>query len=235
MNRRSQEHQDLLERSTKKTKVTADGMVIKTVEVIMETLPMSGEADIQGTQVAGTSIPKMSFKDSLLSTQGTTANGYYHDDEFLSNNEEINKVGEEEDCPMIPLTKAEKARLRRPWHQTFIIKVMGRTVGYNYLLKRLKVPWHTNSHMEMVAIDNGYFLVKFSSLDDYNFAKYEGPWMVLDHYRIVKEWYPNFNLINDTTKKMLVWVRFSCLPIEYYGKDFLIKVGEKFGKLIRVD
>ncbi|XVF44620.1 hypothetical protein PTKIN_Ptkin02bG0138800 [Pterospermum kingtungense] len=52
--------------------------------------------------------------------------------------------------------------------------------------------------------------------DDYSFAKFEGPWMILDHYLIVKEWYPNFDLDMDRMEKVLVGVHFSCLPIEYY-------------------
>ena len=37
----------------------------------------------------------------------------------------------------------------------------------------------------MVALENDYFLVRFTSMDDYVYAKFEGPWMILDHYLIV--------------------------------------------------
>lgn len=55
--------------------------------------------------------------------------------------------------------------------------------------------------------------------------------MVLDHYLIVKQWTPNFDPTTDTTEKLLVWIRFPTLHIEYYDRYFLMKVG----KLIRVD
>ncbi|XP_019153666.1 PREDICTED: uncharacterized protein LOC109150204 [Ipomoea nil] len=87
----------------------------------------------------------------------------------------------------------------------------------------------------MVAIDNDYFLVKFGSVDDLNFAKFEGPWMILNHYLIVKEWEPNFDPWADKTEKVLVWVRFPCLPIEYYSGVFLRKIGVKIGRPVRVD
>ncbi|XVF44736.1 hypothetical protein PTKIN_Ptkin02bG0148000 [Pterospermum kingtungense] len=35
--------------------------------------------------------------------------------------------------------------------------------------------------------------------------------------------------------EMLVWMRFPCLPIEYYDREFLLKVGSKIGHPIRVD
>lgn len=44
--------------------------------------------------------------------------------------------------------------------------------------------------MELIALENDYFLVKFASIEDYKFAKFEGLWMVMDHYLIVKEWCP---------------------------------------------
>lgn len=66
-------------------------------------------------------------------------------------------------------------------------------MGYTYLLHQIKYIWRPRSHIEMISLPNDYFIIKFSSLDDYNFAKFEGPWMLLDHYLIVKEWYPNFD------------------------------------------
>lgn len=83
---------------------------------------------------------------------------------------------------------------------------MGRRVGYVYLLKRLNVIWQLKSRIEMVTLENDYFLVKFGSKVDYEFAKFGGTWMMIDHYLIMKEWMPNFDLIMDITEKMLVWV-----------------------------
>lgn len=99
-------------------------------------------------------------------------------------------------------------------------------MGYNYFLCRINALWRPKSHFEMIAIPGDYFLVRFSSMEDYNFAKFEGPWMILDHYLIVKEWYPDFDLFADRTEKMLVWVRFPYLSIEYYNTDFLMKVAQ---------
>ena len=38
--------------------------------------------------------------------------------------EEETEDGAEDDCPTSSLTKEEKARLRRPWKQTLIIKLL---------------------------------------------------------------------------------------------------------------
>lgn len=174
-----------------------------------------------------------SFKDKLLGINSEESEKLYYG--FASDDDEFNEVDDDQEFPTIALTKAEKSRLRHRWQQTLIIKVMGRTVGYTYLLNSIKALWKPKSPIDLIALQNDYFLVKFASTDDYNFVKYEGPWMILEHYLIVKEWTPNFDPISDKTEKLLVWIRFPCLPIEYYVIEFLMRVGSKVGRLIRLD
>lgn len=57
----------------------------------------------------------------------------------------------------------------------------------------------------------------------------------MDHYLVVKEWVPNFNPRNTKTDKLLVWVRFPALPIEYFDDDFLKKIGKEIGRPIKID
>lgn len=62
--------------------------------------------------------------------------------------------------------------------------------------------------MELTELENDYLWVKFRTVDDYKCTKYEGPWMVMDHYLIVKEWIPNFDPFKDNIKKEIVWIQF---------------------------
>ncbi|XP_019182128.1 PREDICTED: uncharacterized protein LOC109177272 [Ipomoea nil] len=153
--------------------------------------------------------------------------------------EDPDEVSDDEDddplCPTIHLTRAEVEAIRAPWRKALIIKVMGRRVGYAYLLRHLTTMWKPKGRMELIAIDNDYFLVRFGSVEDLEFAMFEGPWMILDHYLIVKPWVPDFDPLSDTTEKMLVWARIPCLPAEYYNYIFLRKLGNKVGRTIRVD
>lgn len=84
------------------------------------------------------------------------------------------------------------------------MKLFGRIVGYNYVLNRIKVLWLPKSHIELVALDNDYFIVKFAAIEHYTFAKFEGPWIILDHYLVLKEWRPNFDPFTDITDKILI-------------------------------
>ncbi|XP_019178357.1 PREDICTED: uncharacterized protein LOC109173571 [Ipomoea nil] len=95
--------------------------------------------------------------------------------------------------------------------------------------------WKPKGSLDLIALDNDYFLVRIGSIEDMKFAMYEGPWMVLDHYLIVKPWEPDFDPMNDTTEKLLVWVRIPCIPVEYYDLIFLKKLGNRIRRTVRDD
>lgn len=226
--RRNSEEQDQLERSTKKKTKTS------TESPMGEALPTMGA----GGQEAMTSEKYQgtpSFKQILANETAGNAHQMVEEIDLVSDDEEELDDDVDKSCPVIRLTRDEKVRLRSRWKQTLIVKVMGRNVGYGYLLKRLTSLWRPKARMELVTVDNGYFLAKFSSVDDYEFAKYGGPWMVLDHYLIVKEWIPNFDPFTEKTESMIVWIRFPCLPAEYFDHSFLMRVGGKIGRPINID
>ncbi|XP_019150543.1 PREDICTED: uncharacterized protein LOC109147335 [Ipomoea nil] len=76
---------------------------------------------------------------------------------------------------------------------------------------------------------------RFESQSDYDFARFEGPWSVLDHYMVVQEWVPNFSPRNNKTMKLLAWVRFPTLPVEYFDDLFLMKIARRVGRPINID
>lgn len=189
--------QDTSERSTKKTKTNSASQ--------MGEIPMSRESEMTD---ANSGAP--SYKQ-IVAGESSNISPSQNDLDLISDDEE-----EESDdrCPVIHITKEEKLRLRSKWKQTLIVKVLGRNIGYAYLLKRLTALWHPKARMELITIEGGYFLARFTALEDYEFAKYGGPWMVLEHYLIVKEWVPNFDPSTDTTENVIVWVRFPCISAE---------------------
>ena len=119
--------------------------------------------------------PRLLFKGTLLGIGGNQWSFRFLDDEgFILDDEDFWEEDDEEDCPTIRVSKREKARLHRPWRQTLIIKLMGRLVGYSYLARSLKTLWKPKSLMEIVAIDNKYFLAKFEYVEDYNLQSTRG-------------------------------------------------------------
>ncbi|KAJ9177110.1 hypothetical protein P3X46_012361 [Hevea brasiliensis] len=52
---------------------------------------------------------------------------------------------------------------------------------------------------------------------------------------LVREWQPNFDPEQASIDKVMVWIQIPNLPIEYFNKLFLLKVGNKIGRTVHVD
>ena len=63
----------------------------------------------------------------------------------------------------------------------------------------------------------------------------DGPWFVGDHYLHVQAWEADFHPHVAKISTMAVWIRLEPLPIEYYHPEFLKHVGNKLGKLLKID
>ncbi|CAN1749243.1 hypothetical protein LINPERHAP1_LOCUS3639 [Linum perenne] len=135
----------------------------------------------------------------------------------------------------LQISETLKTKLCKPWTNSVIIRLMGKTIGYSYLCHRLKAMWRPLGSMHIVDIDRDCFIVKFSNEQDYFKALTAGPWMILEHYLVVQQWDPTFRVAETLPTKMVVWVRFPHLPILFYHPEILTALGNLIGRCVRVD
>lgn len=201
----------------------------------------------------GTQPRRPSFKEAMMGesteTEDSEDDGDESDDCMESADEELS--GDEKDdfeglevvegkkgkyeCPSFVLSEKEERRICKPWRNGVIVKLLGRKIGYKALENRLQQMWVRDGIITVVDLGNDYFLVDFSSTSDKKAALEKGPWLIYDHYLIVREWAPNFNPEKAAIEKVVVWVRFSGLPIEYYDPKVLKFIGNRIGRTVRVD
>lgn len=89
--------------------------------------------------------------------------------------------------------------------------------------------------MELVALGNDFFLAKFTNQVDKKHALYNGHWMIVGHYLIVRTWNPNFNPYEAKINKVALQVRLPDLLMEYYDNSVLWIIRNKIGKTLKVD
>ncbi|MFQ6635257.1 hypothetical protein Gotur_012197 [Gossypium turneri] len=58
---------------------------------------------------------------------------------------------------------------------TIILKLLGRSIGYNAFHNRILSLWKPAKPFHLMDITNGYFLVKFQNNEDYNRVLIQGP------------------------------------------------------------
>ncbi|KAI8031372.1 Uncharacterized protein LOK49_LG01G03785 [Camellia lanceoleosa] len=191
---------------------------------------------------------KKSFKQALTATKqnekafDSDLDRLFTDDEFLTDEEDNEALSEDEQAqdlaPIIPRIKLHPRLvklIRKPWKDCLIVRLLGKTVGFKFLVNKLKKIWGLQGDFEATNLGLGFFLVKFEMLVDCNRVYTEGPWIIMDHYLTVHRWEYDFKPSEAKEVATTLWVRFPQLPIEYYNEKVLYHIAKVIGKPLKVD
>ena len=135
----------------------------------------------------------------------------------------------------VSLSRETKSRIRAPWSKTLIVKVFGRSVGFNYLTFKINAMWNPKGKMDCVALGKDFFLIKFYDNEDYDKVLQGGPWFMGEHFLAIKPWEPYFKASKAKFTSIAVWVRLPELPIEFYDAMVLKEIGSALGPVLRID
>ena len=169
---RSREEEAELSRSTKKVKEShcEDS----------QQRPFYGiKPNIIGPSLIKSNNIKKSFKDKLI---GEILGAYaqaFDFFEYIENGMESESDSETDSLRQgiatVSLSKATIQHIRAPWSSALIIKVFGRSVGYNFLLSKLHDLWKPKGKIDCVDLECDYYLIKFSLKEDHDTVLIKGP------------------------------------------------------------
>ncbi|KAL0015066.1 hypothetical protein SO802_002135 [Lithocarpus litseifolius] len=187
--------------------------------------------------MAGSNGVSPSFKDKLI---GEIPGAYvqaFDFSEYIEDEMEAEPVVEtlREGFAAVKISKELKQHIRAPWSKALIIKVYGRTVGFNYLSSKILALWKPKGKIDCVDLGFDFFLVKFSMKDDHDLVLKKGPWFIGEHFLSIRPWEPNFRPDTANIASVAVWVRLPLLPIEYYHPEALKEIGQAIDTVLRID
>ncbi|KAI9110340.1 hypothetical protein K1719_018782 [Acacia pycnantha] len=160
----------------------------------------------------------------------------YEGEDGGTDREEDKEVASDSKYPVLSVTSEQYTTWCKPWMNSLIIKVLGWSVPKHVLMDRVRRMWKPKQSLKVVPLSNEYYIVSFSSKEDRDYAYYEGPWMINDHYLLVQRWRPNFNPGRaDCQRKVAVWIRILDLPLEFCTVESLEIIGNMIGKIIKID
>ncbi|XP_028082423.1 uncharacterized protein LOC114283753 [Camellia sinensis] len=206
LSKKSTEEQYHLSRNTKKLKdieaIASDSMVVEPVgdQGRSDQLVNEGVSSVENH--SGHNRGPRSFKEALTNLRpyerafDDDLDHLSTDDEELgeeaSDDEEYMDEGMDFGVPRIKLPKSLLNKIRRPWKDCLIIKLLGKTVGYKLLITKVRNIWDLQGDFEAIDLGLGYFLFKFQMREDCAKVYMGGPWIVLDHYLTVRKWKHDF-------------------------------------------
>lgn len=144
----------------------------------------------------------------------------------------------EDDNPLKPKVIIDESvfeGLCAPWKDALVVKLLGKSIGYNTMKDRLTRLWKLSAGFEILDIGNDFFMVKFDTEVDRCKVMDGGPWMIFDHYLTVQVWSPNFMSPSAQIEKTMVWIRFPGLNLFFYDESILMALVAVVGKPIKVD
>lgn len=74
---------------------------------------------------------------------------------------------------------------------------------------------------QLMDIENGYYLAKFESAEDYHNVISKSPWVLYGHYLTVQPWYPQFTAQDEFPQCVMAWVRILGLSRAFYKRSLL--------------
>ncbi|KAI9077744.1 hypothetical protein K1719_040230 [Acacia pycnantha] len=81
--------------------------------------------------------------------------------------------------PRLQVSADEYNAWCKPFMNSLIVKLLGKTVNVGFMRLRMERMWASKGPLRVTPLNNGYFLVSFSSTGDRDYALQEGPWMIL--------------------------------------------------------
>ncbi|CAN1164705.1 hypothetical protein LINPERHAP2_LOCUS25724 [Linum perenne] len=81
-------------------------------------------------------------------------------------------------CPIVQFSDTEISEFYKPWSKALVVRVLEKSFAYPVLKRRLETIWAKAGHIQVADMSNDFFLVRFSSADDYQRAAFNGPWKI---------------------------------------------------------
>lgn len=87
----------------------------------------------------------------------------------------------------------------------------------------------------MIYLENEYVLICFTKWQDLKRVFDGGPWVILGHYLVVQCQQPEFFPFEDQLRKVAMWVTIPGLPIEYYDRHILWRIGNCLERTVKAN
>ncbi|KAK5812307.1 hypothetical protein PVK06_027736 [Gossypium arboreum] len=105
-----------------------------------------------------------------------------------------------------------------------------RNIGYIALFNQISSLWRSSKSFNLMDIENGYFLAKFQSIEDYNKVL-----VIYGQYLTVQPWTKYFNPMKPYPSMVLAWIRLLGLSGFMYKRRILEVVGGFVGNMVKLD
>lgn len=129
----------------------------------------------------------LSFKDMLMEDRKELEEELTRREEDLEFEQEDVVIENRGLLPSISFSQ----QLAKPRMNAVVVKLLGRSIGYEALCNRLEALWGGSQGFSVIDLENNFYLVWFRNESDAHHTLTQGPWTILGHYLTVQQWSPS--------------------------------------------
>ncbi|CAK8543902.1 unnamed protein product [Lathyrus sativus] len=110
------------------------------------------------------------------------------------------------------------------WENSLIVHVLGEDISMNKMKNFMVKTWNFVHLPELYYHDEGYFILRFKTLDDMEAVLMKRPYTIRNVPMIIFDWRPDFNVKADLLRTLPIWVKLPQLPLHLWGAKSLNKI-----------
>ncbi|KAL4284826.1 hypothetical protein GQ457_16G025340 [Hibiscus cannabinus] len=193
------------------------------------------ETDQSTMRLQGSGSQMPSFKEKLIGKSGMVKNSQSIAELDVEVLEDDVRIGGAKGLPEIWFSDRVHDAIDAKLANSLIVRLLGKSIGYRALWNRIMALWNPNGEINLIDLDNEYYLVRFANEDDFQKVLSGGPWVIYGSYLTVQPWKRHFNSAEEHPSHIMVWVRLLNLPYRYYTKSLFRYIAMSIGEVVKVD
>ncbi|XP_019259894.1 PREDICTED: uncharacterized protein LOC109237950 [Nicotiana attenuata] len=133
------------------------------------------------------------------------------------------------------LQQEELDRETGKWKQALIMYVVGNSPTIAAVERFIANNWNYTANPKVYYHNEGFFLVKFGSIEDRDEVLFSGPHTMNNRLVIVKIWEAGFDFNKEVLRTIPLWIRMPNLPLNCWSMDSLSRIGNVLGRPVYAD
>lgn len=133
------------------------------------------------------------------------------------------------------LQQEELDREIEKWKQALIMYVVGNSPTIAVVERFIASNWNYIAKSKVYYHNEGFFLVKFGSIEDKDEVLFSGPHTMNNRPFIFKIWEADFDFHKEVLQTIPLWIKMPNLPLNCWSMDSLSRIGSVMGRPVYAD
>ncbi|PKU77052.1 hypothetical protein MA16_Dca001658 [Dendrobium catenatum] len=136
---------------------------------------------------------------------------------------------------IIPFSGDKLSKGGEDWKLCLIGYSIGRRPFYEALLGAIKKTWSLKGSLQLLSLNEGFFLLRFSCQEDLDMAWSHGVWFLLGKRFVLQKWHSKFKPVKEEFSSVPIWVKIHDLPLACWNSEGISRIASKIGIPVAAD